>query len=419
MQRDHALEIAEILRHPAFKRAVETLDVEHERTIADIITLTEIPSPPFKEGKRAAVYLDMLRAHGLDDIEHDEVGNVMGVRRGIGNGALIVVAAHLDTVFPEGTDVTVRREGTILYAPGVGDDTRSLAVLLAFLRAMDAAKIRTRNDILVVGDVGEEGLGDLRGVRHLFTQGRYSNRIEAFITVDSPQMDKIVVGGVGSKRYSVRFRGPGGHSFKAFGIVNPMYAMAQAIVELGRIHVPAQPFTTFCASIVGGGTSINAIPQETWIDIDLRSESAEELAKLDARCHEIMVAAVEQENAARSTKDGAIKLDIKTVGDRPAGSTPLHADIVQFATAAYQAHGFTPVHGASSTDANIPMSLGIPAIKIGSGGTGGRAHSLAEWIDVEKTSSLAGMSASLAAILAVAGFESGGAASSVANRTRE
>ncbi len=407
MQRDHTKEIAEILRDPAFKKAVETLDAEHERTVADIITLTEIPSPPFKEGVRAAAYLDMLRAHGLDDVEQDEIGNVMGVRRGIGNGSLIAIAAHLDTVFPEGTDVTVRREGTKLYAPGVGDDTRSLAVLLAFLRAMDAAKIRTRNDILVVGDVGEEGRGDLRGVRHLFTQGRYRDKIEAFMTVDSPHMDSIVVGGVGSKRYSVRFRGPGGHSFKAFGIVNPMYAMAQAIVALSRIEVPAEPPTTYCVSIVGGGTSINAIPEETWIDIDLRSESASELAKLDARCREILMAAVEQENAARSTDEGAITLEIKMVGDRPAGSTPRRADITQYATAAYRAHGFAPEHEASSTDANIPMSLGIPAIKIGSGGTGGRAHSLAEWIDVEKTSSVTGMSASLAAILAVAGFERG------------
>lgn len=404
VQRDHASEIAAITAHPAFKAAVEKLEADHDRTVADIVTLTEIPSPPFKEERRAAAYLEMLRAHGLDDVEQDEIGNVMGVRRGTGNGGLIVVAAHLDTVFPEGTDVTVRREGTKLYAPGIGDDTRSLAVLLAFIRALDAAGIRTRNDILFVGDVGEEGLGDLRGVRHLFTKGRYRDQIEAFITVDSPQVDNIVVGGVGSKRYSVRFNGPGGHSFKAFGIVNPIYAMAQAIVELGRIEVPETPRTTFCASIVGGGTSVNAIPEEAWIDIDLRSESAEQLARLDARCRAIVAAAVEQENTARSTSEGAITVDIRTLGDRPAGNTPMDSDIVQFATAALQAHGFAPRHEASSTDANIPMSLGIPAIKIGSGGTGGRAHSLAEWIDVEKTASVSGMTASLTAILAVAGF---------------
>ncbi|MCB1511618.1 MAG: M20/M25/M40 family metallo-hydrolase [Hyphomicrobiaceae bacterium] len=405
MKADHANEVAKITAHPAFKAAVDILDAEHDRTVADIITLTEIPSPPFKEHERAAAYLEMLRAHGLDEVEQDEIGNVMGVRRGIGNGPLVVVAAHLDTVFPEGTDVTVRREGTKLFAPGVGDDTRSLAVLLAFLRAMDAAGIRTRNDILVVGDVGEEGRGDLRGVRHLFTKGRYRDKIEAFITVDSPQMEKIVVGGVGSKRYSVRFKGPGGHSFAAFGIVNPMYAMAQAIVELGRIQVPKVPNTTFCASIVGGGTSINAIPEEAWVDIDLRSESADELAKLDNRFREIVAAAVEQENATRSTSQGEITLEIETVGDRPAGSTSLNSDIVQYATAALQAYGFAPSHTASSTDANIPMSLGIPAIKIGSGGTGGRGHSIAEWIDVEKSASVKGMSAGLATILAVAGFD--------------
>ncbi|AOO81002.1 M20/M25/M40 family metallo-hydrolase [Bosea vaviloviae] len=404
VQRDHASEIAAITSHPTFKAAVEVLDADHDRTVADIITLTEIPSPPFKEDRRAAAYLEMLRAHGLEDVEQDEIGNVMGVRRGTGNGGLIVVAAHLDTVFPEGTDVTVRREGTRLHAPGIGDDTRSLAVLLAFIRALDAAGIRTRNDILFVGDVGEEGLGDLRGVRHLFSKGRYRDQIEAFITVDSPQVDKIVVGGVGSKRYSVRFKGPGGHSFKAFGIVNPIYAMAQAIVELGRIEVPETPRTTFCASIVGGGTSVNAIPEEAWIDIDLRSEAAEQLARLDARCREIVAAAVEQENAIRSTSEGGITVDIRTLGDRPAGNTAMDTDIVQFATAALQAHGFAPTHEASSTDANIPMSLGIPAIKIGSGGTGGRAHSLAEWIDVEKAASVSGMTASLTTILAVAGF---------------
>ncbi|WP_089173528.1 M20/M25/M40 family metallo-hydrolase [Bosea sp. AS-1] len=407
MQRDHASDIAAIIRHPSFKAAVEKLDADHDRIVEDIVTLTEIPAPPFKEDRRAAAYLEMLRAHGLEEVEQDEVGNVMGLRRGAGNGALMVVAAHLDTVFPEGTDVTVRREGTRLYAPGVGDDTRSLAVLLGFIRAMDAAGIRTRNDILFVGDVGEEGLGDLRGIRHLFTKGRYRDKIETFITVDSPQVDKIVVGGVGSKRYSVRFKGPGGHSFGAFGIVNPMYPMARAVVELGRIQVPESPRTTFCASIVGGGTSVNAIPEEAWVDIDLRSESAEELAKLDARWREIVAAAAEQENGIRSTREGAITVEIRTLGDRPAGNTPVDADIVQYATAALRANGFAPKHHASSTDANIPMSLGIPAIKIGSGGTGGRAHSLGEWIDVEKTASLSGMTASLATILAVAGFVGG------------
>jgi len=404
MKRDHAAEIAAIMADPAFKTALATLDAEHEQTVADIIALTEIPSPPFKEERRAAAYLDRLAAHGLAEVEQDEIGNVMALRRGEGNGGLVAIAAHLDTVFPEGTEVKVRREGTKLFAPGVGDDTRSLAVLLAFIRALDAAGIRTRRDILFVGDVGEEGLGDLRGMRHLFTKGRYRDRIEAFITVDSPDMDKLMTIGVGSKRYRVAFRGPGGHSFQAFGLVNPAFAMSRAIVELGKIQVPQTPRTTFCASIVRGGTSINAIPAEVSVDIDLRSESAAELARLDETFRAIVAAAVEDENTTRSTSEGRIAAEITTIGDRPAGATPSDADIVRYAAAAIAAQGIAVEEEVSSTDANIPMSLGIPAIKIGSGGRGGRAHSLEEWIDVDKAESLRGMTAGLATILAVAGF---------------
>ena len=395
--------VAAIMASPAYAKLRETLEREHERTVEDIVTLTQIPSPPFGEEVRAKAYLEMLRAHGLADVEMDAIGNVMGIRRGRGNGPIIAVAAHLDTVFPAGTDVTVRREGTKLHAPGVGDDTRSLAVLLAFVRALDAAKLRTNADILFVGDVGEEGLGDLRGVRHLFTEGKYRDRIKAFFTVDSPDVEVIAVGGIGSKRYHATFRGPGGHSFGAFGIVNPLYAMGQAMLELSRTQVPAKPKTTFSASVVGGGTSINSIPNEVWMDVDLRSQSVQELARLETRFRSIVEQAVAAENHARSTQNGPVKAELKLVGDRPAGATPMDSDIVTFATAAITAHGFTPRHEYSSTDANIPMNLGIPAIKVGSGGTGGRGHSLDEWIDVEKGASVRGMLASLTAILAVAG----------------
>jgi tripeptide aminopeptidase len=395
--------IADLLATDAFRQAAATLAAEHERTVEDGIRLTEIPSPPFGEAARAAAYRDMLAAHGLESVEQDEVGNVMGLRRGAGNGKLLVVAAHLDTVFPAGTDVRVRREGTKLYAPGIGDDTRSLAVLLAFIRAMDAASIRTQSDILFVGDVGEEGLGDLRGVRHLFTQGKHKGRIDAFITVDSPDMDAIAVGGIGSKRYRATFRGPGGHSFGAFGIVNPMYAMAQAMTELAKTQVPTQPRTTFAVTVTGGGTSINAIPNEVWMDVDLRSQSAEELARLETRFKTIVAQATEAENHARATRAGAVASELKLLGDRPAGATDPESDLVRLATAAYRAQGFSPRHEFSSTDANIPMSLGIPAIKVGSGGSGGRAHSLEEWVDVAPEPAIRGMTASLATILAVAG----------------
>jgi acetylornithine deacetylase/succinyl-diaminopimelate desuccinylase-like protein len=397
-------QIDRIIGSTRFHHAAAILAAEHDRTVRDIIELTEIPSPPFAESARAARYQHLLREHGLDAVEQDEVGNVMGIRRGTGNGPLLVVAAHLDTVFPAGTNVAVRREGTKLFAPGIGDDTRSLAVLLAFMRAMDQAGIETRGDILFVGDVGEEGLGDLRGMRYLFQHGRYKDRITGFITVDSPEMETIVTGGVGSKRFHVVFNGPGGHSLGAFGIVNPLYALCQAASELARVEVPTSPRTTHTVALCGGGTSINAIPNQVWMDVDLRSEDAAELLRLEQRFDAILERAVADENAARDTSAGRISLEKQPLGDRPAGRTAPESDLVQAATRAMAAHGFKPRHVVSSTDANIPMSLGIPAIKIGSGGSGGRAHSLEEWIDVEPVESLRGMRAGLATILAAAGM---------------
>ena len=396
--------IHKVMASETYRKAVAALTAEHDRTIEDIVALTQIAAPPFQEEARARAFLAMAKTHGLQNVEIDTEGNVSGMRPGVGGGPLICIAAHLDTVFPAGTDLTVRREGTKLHAPGVGDDTRSLAVLLAWLRAMDAAAVRTRADLLLVADVGEEGLGDLRGMRHLFQKGPYKDRISAFITVDSPDMEHIATGGVGSKRYRVTFKGPGGHSYGAFGLVNPMFAMADAIARLGRITVPASPKTTYSASVTGGGTSINSIPNAVWTDFDLRSESAAELARLEATFLDLTAKSVASENAARSTRNGAVTTDIEKIGDRPAGRTDESSDLVRLAHAAISAHGFQPRFETSSTDANIPMSLGIPAIKIGSGGTGGRAHSLEEWIDVAPDPSIRGMAAGLATVLAVTGL---------------
>jgi tripeptide aminopeptidase len=251
--------------------------------------------------------------------------------------------------------------------------------------------------------VGEEGTGDLRGVRHLFQRGRYKDRITSFITVDSPNMERIVTGGVGSKRYRVTFKAPGGHSYGAFGVVNPMFAMADAISRLGRVQVPAEPKTTYSASVTGGGTSINSIPNAVWTDFDLRSVSVRELGDLEARFLQIIHAAVAAENEIRSTRNGPVTVEIEPIGDRPSGHTSESHELVQFAQAAINAKGFETRFEASSTDANIPMSMGIPAIRIGSGGTGAREHSLEEWIDVEPAASLRGMEAGLATLLAVAG----------------
>jgi acetylornithine deacetylase/succinyl-diaminopimelate desuccinylase-like protein len=394
---------AKIVASPAFKAATAVLDREHDRTVQDIITLTEIPAPPFKEEARGKAYKAMLEAHGLTDVEIDAEGNVMGLRKGTKPGPLVVVSAHLDTVFPEGTNVTVRRDGTKLFAPGVADDTHNLAVLLAWIRALDAAKIKTQSDILFVGTVGEEGAGDLRGVRYFFTQGKYKDRTKAFFSVDGLDPSGITHVGVGSKRYRVTFNGPGGHSYGSFGIVNPMAAMGKAIADFYQIQVPTSPKVTYSASVTGGGTSVNAIPNKVFTEFDMRSADAGELAKLDARFQEIMQAAVEHENKARSTRVGAVSVEIKPIGDRPAGQTAKDSALVAGTAAAITALGYTPQYDASSTDANAPMALGIPAVTIGGGGTGGRAHSLDEWIDVEKTNSVRGMSVGLAAVLVAAG----------------
>ena len=395
-----------VVDSPKFKAAMAALDKDHDRLVSEIIQLTEIPAPPFKEAARASAYLAMLKAHGLTSVEQDAEGNVMGLRRGTGKGPLLAVAAHLDTVFPEGTDVKVKRTGTRLAAPGVGDDTHSLAVLLALIRAMDAAGIQTQSDILFIGDVGEEGLGDLRGVKYLFNKGPYRGRIGMFVSMDGTGPgSEITTAGVGSKRYRAAFKGPGGHSYGAFGLVNPAFAMGNAMDKLGRMRVPASPKTTFNVGVIGGGTSVNSIPFESWMEIDLRSESAAELEKLNETMMGLLNQAVAEENKARSTRQGAITLDLKLVGDRPTGQTPRDSRIVQTAAAAVRAAGLTPSFGTSSTDSNVPFSLGIPAITIDAGGDGGRAHALDEWIDVEKSASLRGMQIALTILLALAGAQ--------------
>jgi acetylornithine deacetylase/succinyl-diaminopimelate desuccinylase-like protein len=397
--------VQQVVASAGFKAAVAELDRNHDRMVEEIVQLTEIPAAPFKEAAKGRAYTGMLRAAGLSDVETDPEGNVMGLRRGTGpaGGPVVVLAAHLDTVFPEGTNVKVRREGTKLYAPGVGDDTRSLAVVLAYVRALDAAKIRTKSDILFVGDVGEEGPGDLRGMRYLFGKGKYKDRIKAFFSMDGLEPQRVTYGAVGSRRYRVAFHGPGGHSYGAFGIVNPMAAMGRAIDQLYETKVPGRPRTTYAASVVGGGVSVNSIPADVWLEVDMRSESAEELSKLDARFQQVLKEAAEHENAARDTRLGKVSVTPKLIGERPTGATSPEAAIVRTVAAAARAQGYTPDLGASSTDSNIPISLGIPAVTIGSGGSGGRAHSLDEWIDVAKPESLRGMTVGLAALIATAG----------------
>lgn len=401
-------DIARLLASPAFKTAAATLDKDHERIVEDGIKLAEIPSPPLKEDVRAKAYEAMFKAAGLLEVKIDEEGNVLGIRRGTrGDGKFVVVSAHLDTVFPAGTDVKVKRQGTKLAAPGIGDDTMSLSVLLGFVRAMDAAHIRTRDDILFVGTVGEEGPGNLRGVRHLFTSGQYKDRIKTFFSVESGSVATITNGGVGSKRYRVTYKGPGGHSYGAFGLVNPMFALGHAMAEFSRTEVPAKPKTTYSVGLIGGGTSVNSIPLSGWMEVDMRSESVPELEKVEDRLLKIVQDAADGENAARSTKEGKITVDTKLIGDRPAGHTDEASSLVQTAKSAIEAAGYKVTYGWSSTDSNMPMSLGIPAITIGRMAPDkfGRAHSLDEWIDVEKVPMVKAMSTALSIILATTGME--------------
>ncbi len=395
-----------ILANPRFKAAQEYVEKDHDRIVREIVQINEIEAPPYKETRRARAFMAMLREHGLTNVEMDSEGNVMGLRKGTGNGALLAVAAHLDTVFPEGTDVKVKRENTRLLAPGIGDNSRSLAVLLAMIRAFNSANIQTASDILFIGNVGEEGQGDLRGMKYLFHEGPYKDRIRTFISMDgSGGGDVITTGALGSKRYKATFTGPGGHSYGAFGLVNPAYALAKAMNKISAMNVPQRPRTTFNVGVIGGGTSVNSIPFESWMEVDMRSESNLELDETVATFSRLLNEAVNEENRERSTAQGRIELDLKLIGDRPSGATPLNSSLVQAAGGVVRAFGMTPIYSIGSTDSNIPISMGIPAITIDSGGRGGRSHALDEWIDVEKTSSVRGIALGMAIVLAAAGAQ--------------
>jgi tripeptide aminopeptidase len=394
--------VQEIVESEIHAAVVAALDRDHDRMVSELIALTEIPAPPFAEEARARAYRDMLVQAGLKEVEIDAIGNVTGIRPGSGGGQkVIAISAHLDTVFPAGTNVTVRRDGDRLHAPGVGDNTRGLATILAYLRALDAAGVHTRSDILVLATVGEEGEGDLRGMRHFFSAGKYRDRVEALICLDGPTpAGTIVCGGTGSKRYKATFRGPGGHSFADFGIVNPMFAAAKTITELGRMALPSDPKTTCNPTVIGGGTSVNAIPSEVTLQVDLRSNSASALSELDAAFKTIVQASCHSENASRSTAKGEITAQLELIGDRPAGETA-PGDLIDYARGAIAAFGEISSLGTFSTDANIAMSLGVPAITLTWGGTGGNAHTVEEWVDVERTSSVRGMTIGMTTLLAM------------------
>ncbi|MGP1283257.1 MAG: M20/M25/M40 family metallo-hydrolase [Parasphingopyxis sp.] len=378
----YATELAALRADPQMEAAFAHIAGNHEARLRDLVTLTEIPAPPFAEEARGAAFADMMRATGFGEVTVDEVGNVVVRRAGAAGAGSVMMVAHLDTVFPAETDVTVRIEGNRYTAPGIGDNTRGAIMMLELASAIAAADIRTEKDIILVGNVGEEGLGDLRGVRHLFRDG--AARPESFIAIDGGDEARLVISAVGSNRYRVTFNGPGGHSWGDFGDGNPHHAAARAItrfVNAARPITQEGPRSSYNIGRTGGGTSVNSIPFESWFEVDMRSGNPEKLAALDAVFQRAMIDGLEAENAVRGDGD-LLTVEIEAIGQRPAGEGDPAAPLVQRAQALLQAVDIEPQLVASSTDANIPISLGIPAITISRCGTSARAHSLDEyWID--------------------------------------
>lgn len=375
----YAAEIAALKANRNVQTAMDHVIAIEPRSRRDLIELTEIPAPPFGEEARAKRFAEMLKEAGLTDVTIDDVGNAIGRRPGTKRDRVVAYAAHLDTVFPADTDVTVRFDDEKMYAPGIGDNTRGLVTVLGVLRALQEANIQTDADILFIGNVGEEGLGDLRGVKHLFRDG--AEEIDTFIAIDGGESNRIVFGGVGSHRYRVTFKGPGGHSWGAFGLANPHHALGRAIAlfdENAPSVTSVGEKTSYNIGRIGGGTSINSIPFESWMEVDMRSGNQSKLDDIDAVLQAAIEQALQEENAARL--DGPeLSVDIDRVGTRPAAAGNSALPLVQRAIAATEAFGIQPELRISSTDANLPISKGVPAVTMSRGGISGNSHAPEEW----------------------------------------
>lgn len=373
------------LEHPGLLRARRYLEATDDRTLDEQAALTRVPAPPFREAARGRAMARMMKASGLSLLATDEVGNVIAHLPGSvawspGDDAPppLVVAAHLDTVFPAETPIVVQRDGDLLRGPGISDDGRGLAAVLALSRAVAEARLDFGAPVLVVATVGEEGAGDLRGVRHLFSPGGLlADGCRAFVSVDGAGMRRIVNVGLGSLRYRATVTGPGGHSWVDYGTPNPIHALARALDNLTRVPLPSTPPTTLSIGRWGGGTSVNAIPTEAWVEFEVRSQAEVELSRMDLEIRSIFDRVVA--SGSSGPVAGRLDLDLTTLGRRPAGGTSPHHPLVEAAVAATRALGTTPELGVSSTDANLPMALGVPSITLGAGGDAGQAHTPDEW----------------------------------------
>jgi acetylornithine deacetylase/succinyl-diaminopimelate desuccinylase-like protein len=363
---------------PAVNRACAIAVESDAETVADQVALAEIPAPSFQETLRGARMAELLAAAGCEAPATDAVGNVMA-RMGPADGRPLVLSAHLDTVFPAEIDVSVSRRDDRLEGPGISDDARGLAALVAVARSLHRAGVRPASPILFAATVCEEGAGDLRGVRHLFREAGPGAAARAFVSLDGAGLSRIVARGLGSRRLRATVRGPGGHSWTDWGTPNPMHALGEAVGAIANLPLSADPSVTATVARWGGGTSINAIPAEAWVEMDMRSESPELLEDVEARAREALRAAVARTSAAAAAGRAPLALEIKTIGDRPAGRTAPDTELVRAAVAATRTLGVDPELISSSTDANVPMSVGVPAVTLGAGGEAGGAHTLDEW----------------------------------------
>lgn len=385
--------VADVRASAAFATALAYLRATDESTVQDMRAVTGIAAPTGAEAARGEWVASRMRAAGLDP-DMDDVGNVIAVTPAAEpSRPAIVVAAHLDTVFDAGTDLAITTDGPRIRAPGISDNGRGLAGMLALARALSAAGWPLAVPVAFVATVGEEGRGDLRGARHYME--RYRDRTAAFVALDGAGASRIIHAGVGSRRLRVVVRGPGGHSWSDFGTPNPLHAVGRAMAEFTVIPLATAPRTTLTVARAGGGTSINAIPQEAWLEVDLRSEEQEPLRELEARVLEVL----------RGPAVEGLVCDVTVIGDRPAGSTPATHPLVGIAGAATVAVGVTPELASSSTDANVAMAMGVPAIAIGAGGDAGAMHTTAEWYD--NTGGVAGLERALLVVMATAGLAPG------------
>ena len=373
-------EVARLSALPRVQSAFRWFAAQEPRIAEWQMRLAAIPAPPFGEEERAAWLGERFRELELEDVHRDEVGNVFGIRRGREpSRRFLAISAHIDTVFPAGTALQPRREGSRLYGPGISDNGAGLAALLATAGALQELGIRHLSPIVFIGNVGEEGEGDLRGMRHIFSDPHWSEAIVATLVLDGAGSDSIVAEALGSRRFEIGVRGPGGHSWSDFGAPNPIIVLARAIERFTQVRVAAVPKTTFNIGVIRGGTSVNSIPESASMRVDLRSTSSAEIDRLEAALRVALDQALAVDMSR--TRPGALICEATVIGSRPAGELDSNARMLRVIRAVDSHLGNSSQVQRASTDANIPLSLGREAIAIGGGGAGGGAHTLQEWFD--------------------------------------